>query len=87
MKTWRAQTTRTRLWLQTMCQVIVNSLNALRMSWASVEKAQEVHNRTYPLLYTLNSMNFNQGPGFCIFGVRAATDSLMHHAYFTVANL
>jgi hypothetical protein len=70
-----------------MCKVIVNSMNALRMSWTSVENAQEVHNRTYPLLYTLNSMNFNQGPGFCIFGVRAATDSLMHHAYFILVFL
>ena len=37
------------------------------MDWTSTEDAQEIHHRTYPLLYTLNSMNANQGLGFVMF--------------------
>ena len=89
MKPGRTQTTRT-------CFVVADNVPSDCQQYECVaneldisrERAgSEVHNRTYPLLYTLNSMNFNQGPGFCIFGVRAATDSLMHHAYFSLVFL
>eukprot|EP01051_Picozoa_sp_SAG22_P001611 SAG22_NODE_65_length_23128_cov_51.766609_6_plen_607_part_00 len=47
--------------VSTTCNVLLNAINSLRMSWPSSELALEVHNRTYPILYTLRSMNSGQG--------------------------
>ena len=55
-----------------MCHLALESINSLRMTWPSAETARDVHSRTYPLMYTLKTMNTNQGLGFVIFSVRAS---------------
>eukprot|EP01046_Picozoa_sp_COSAG06_P038419 COSAG06_NODE_4433_length_4273_cov_4.157643_3_plen_108_part_00 len=61
--------------LQTMCHLALESMNSLRMTWPSAETARDVHSRTYPLMYTLKTMNTNQGLGFVIFSVRTSRRS------------
>ena len=47
---------------------LLNAINDLRLSWPSTKDAQTVHERAFPLQYTLRSMNNSQGLGFCVFG-------------------
>ena len=54
--------------VSSLCDRLVNAINDLRLSWPSTKDAQTVHERAFPLQYTLRSMNNSQGLGFCVFG-------------------
>eukprot|EP01051_Picozoa_sp_SAG22_P019933 SAG22_NODE_3844_length_1505_cov_2.236842_1_plen_334_part_10 len=43
--------------VSSLCDVLVNVLNELRLEWSTTAGAQEVHNRTYPLQMTLERLN------------------------------
>eukprot|EP01046_Picozoa_sp_COSAG06_P061869 COSAG06_NODE_13738_length_1224_cov_1.467556_3_plen_133_part_00 len=47
--------------VSSLCDALLNTINNLRLRWESVESAQAVHLRVYPLLDTLRNLNNNQG--------------------------
>jgi hypothetical protein len=48
-------------YVSSLCDALLNTINNLRLRWESVESAQAVHLRVYPLLDTLRNLNNNQG--------------------------
>ena len=53
--------------VSSMCDTLLNTINSLRLEWASTDEANEVHSRTFPLQWTLKGLNNSQGLGFVVF--------------------
>eukprot|EP01052_Picozoa_sp_SAG31_P025968 SAG31_NODE_2316_length_5951_cov_7.632262_7_plen_484_part_00 len=53
--------------VSSLCDVLLNSINELRLKWDSTAEAQETHSLTFPLQCTLERLNGGQGLGFCVF--------------------
>jgi hypothetical protein len=59
-------------YVSSLCDALLNTINNLRLRWESVESAQAVHLRVYPLLDTLRNLNNNQGYAACLFARTAS---------------
>ena len=52
--------------VSTMCDLLFNSINDLRLQWESADTANDVHRRVYPLMDTMRNLNNGQGLGFTV---------------------
>ena len=53
--------------VSSLCDTLKTNINSLRTRWGSTEKMGTVHDRTYPLLCTLERLNLGQGLGFVVY--------------------
>ncbi len=54
--------------ISSMCDALLEKVIKMRLRWTTTAVAQDIHQRTFPLITTLRTMNYGQGLGFMVFG-------------------